>query len=157
MVLSGAARPPMPQQPDQEKKDIAEIGEKAPLFDLKDQQGNAHALTDFEGKVVVLEWFNEKCPYCKGVWDSGLVPKLINDLKKSETDVVYLAINSTANQPEEKVLKSGAEFLEENGNQYSNVDGLQRKSWSCIRCSNDTAHVCDRCRRRACLFGRTER
>jgi peroxiredoxin len=97
----------------EEKKVVAEVGEEAPAFELKDQQGKMHNLSDYKGKIVVLEWFNETCPYCKGVWDSGLVPKLITNLNEQDTDVVYLAINSTANRPEEEILESGSEYLEE--------------------------------------------
>jgi len=99
--------------PEKEETKVAEVGEEAPAFELKDQFGKTHKLSDYEGKIVVLEWFNEACPYCKAVWDSGLVPKLINTLGEQKKEVVYLTINSTANKPEEKVLESGAEFLEE--------------------------------------------
>ena len=121
LVLSGATSPklpPSPQRPggvlsQQEKKEIAEIGEEAPVFDLKDQHGKRHKLTDYKGKIVVLEWFNETCPFCKQVWESGLVGKVNADLGEMETEVVYFAMNSTANRPEEEVLKTGAEYIEE--------------------------------------------
>ncbi len=98
---------------EKEEKKVAEVGEEAPAFELKDQHGKTHKLSDYEGQIVVLEWFNESCPFCKGVWESGLVPNLITELKGKETDVVYLAINSTANKPEEQILKGGSEYLEE--------------------------------------------
>ena len=129
LVLSGATSqklPPSPQHPggvpsQPEKKKVAEIGEEAPAFELQDQHGKKHALADYKGKVVVLEWFNETCPYCKQVWDSGLIGQINTDLKNlcqnpdspSLPSVVYLAINSSANRPAEEVLKSGAEFIEE--------------------------------------------
>jgi hypothetical protein len=61
----------------------------------------------------VLEWFNEGCPYCLQVWKSGLVPNVIDQLEQMDSEVVYLAVNSSANRPEAEVLKSGAKFLEE--------------------------------------------
>ncbi len=97
----------------EEKILVAIVGEEAPAFELKDQHGITHKLADYKGKIVVLEWFNESCPFCKGVWDSGLVPKLIKELDGKETEVVYLTMNSTANKPEEKIRESGTEFLEE--------------------------------------------
>jgi peroxiredoxin len=97
----------------EEKVTVAIVGEEAPLFELKDQYGKMHKLADYKGKIVVLEWFNETCPFCKGVWDSGLVPNLIKELNSKETDVVYLAMNSTANQSEEKIREGSTEFLEE--------------------------------------------
>jgi peroxiredoxin len=96
-----------------EEKKVAEIGEEAPMFELKDQHGKTHKLSDYKGKIVVLEWFNERCPYCKGVWASGLISKTLTDLGKLDSEVVYLTMNSTANRPEEDVLESGAEFIEE--------------------------------------------
>lgn len=43
--------------------DVAEIGKTAPNFTLKDSKGNAHSLSDFAGKWVVLEWINFDCPF----------------------------------------------------------------------------------------------
>jgi peroxiredoxin len=112
---------PSVQPKDSKEKTIAELGEEAPEFELVDQFGKTHKLENYKGKVVVLEWFNDKCPVCKNVWDSGLISELVADLNNlcQNPDattlplVVYLAINSSANRPEEEVLKSGAEFIEE--------------------------------------------
>lgn len=102
---------PPPQK--DKKKEVAKIGEQAPAFSLQDQAGELHILKEYEGKIVVLEWFNEDCPYCMQVWKSGLVPATIEQLGKMDDEVVYLAVNSTANKPEAEVLKSGAKFLED--------------------------------------------
>lgn len=40
----------------------AEVGKAAPAFSLPDTNGKAHALEDYEGKWVVLEWTNHLCP-----------------------------------------------------------------------------------------------
>ncbi len=108
-------RPPKPQEKpkDTKKKFVVEVGDEAPEFELQDQFGSTHKLSDYKDKIVVIEWFNDTCPFCVQAWGSGLIPKLISDLEEQKTDVVYLAINSTANKPKEEVLKSGAEFLEE--------------------------------------------
>lgn len=37
----------------------------APAFSLKDADGRTRTLAEFRGKVVVLEWINEGCPYVK--------------------------------------------------------------------------------------------
>ena len=104
--------PKNPREKSPEKK-TAEVGEQAPEFELVDQNGNTHSLEEYKGKIVVLEWFREKCPYCKHTWESGLIPKLIRDLKDMDSEVVYLAVNSTANAPKEEVIERGKEFLEE--------------------------------------------
>jgi peroxiredoxin len=101
-----------PSKRDKDKV-VAKVGEPAPAFSLKDQWGTTHTLKEYEGKIVVLEWFNEGCPYCKRVWNSGLVPKTIEQLGKMDGEVVYLAVNSTANRPQEEVVETGTKFLEE--------------------------------------------
>ena len=42
-----------------------------------------------------------------------LIPKLLTDLQEHKAEVVYLAVNSSANRPEDKTVESGKEFLEE--------------------------------------------
>ena len=122
-TLYATAQSPDPSNGTSEKEEqkVAEVGEEAPTFELKDQHGKTHKLSDYRGQIVVLEWFNDKCPVCKNVWDSGLISKLVTDLKNlcqnpdapTLPSVVYLAMNSSANRPVEEVLKSGAEFIEE--------------------------------------------
>jgi hypothetical protein len=73
----------------------AEVGQAAPDFTLTDINGNRHALSDFKGKTVVLEWVNPLCPFVQKHYDqSGNIPKL----QKSATGdgVVWLTINSAA-------------------------------------------------------------
>jgi peroxiredoxin len=67
---------------------------EAPAFTLTDTNGTEHSLSDFEGKVVVLEWFNHGCPFVKKFYDKGNM----QDLQKTYTDkgVVWLAIISSA-------------------------------------------------------------
>ena len=40
-----------------------EVGAKAPDFTLTDANGETHKLSDYEGKIVVLEWTNPTCPF----------------------------------------------------------------------------------------------
>lgn len=120
-ILLGATQPGEPSTPGKqpaqqpEKKEVAEVGEKAPAFTLTDQNGKKHSLSDYKGKIVVLEWFNETCPYCRKIWESEQVSSLIKTLSGLEKDVVYIAVNSTANKPEEEVVQGGKEFFEELG------------------------------------------
>lgn len=39
-----------------------EVGKPAPDFALTDVSGKTHTLSDYKGKVVVLEWVNPDCP-----------------------------------------------------------------------------------------------
>ena len=45
--------------------DQVECNDKAQDFQLKDIEGNTFSLSDFKGKVVVLEFFASKCGPCK--------------------------------------------------------------------------------------------
>lgn len=69
-------------------------GSKAPGFTLKDSQGKAHSLSDFEGKFVVLEWFNHQCPFVRKHYDSGNMQAL--QKKYTGQDVVWLTLISSA-------------------------------------------------------------
>lgn len=72
----------------------AEIGKPAPDFSLKDTAGTEHSLSDFKGKIVVLEWTNYGCPFVKKHYESGNMQKL----QKTYTGkgVVWLSICSSA-------------------------------------------------------------
>jgi peroxiredoxin len=48
-----------------------EVGKPAPTFKEVDQSGKTHSLSDFKGEWVVLEWYNEGCPYVKKHYGSG--------------------------------------------------------------------------------------
>ena len=52
--------------------DVARIGEKAPDFTLKSVNEKSVSLSDFKGKVVVLEWFNPGCPFVNLAHNRGL-------------------------------------------------------------------------------------
>ena len=71
----------------------AKLGEKAPGFVLKDLSGSDVRLSDFEGKVVVLEWFNPECPFVKASHEKGSLKGLAAKHHEKD-DVVWLAINS---------------------------------------------------------------
>lgn len=71
-----------------------EPGDGAPSFTLPDTAGEQVSLSDFEGKIVVLEWFNYGCPFVKKHYSSGNLPMLQE--KYAGKGVVWLAINSSA-------------------------------------------------------------
>ncbi|MCC6353326.1 MAG: redoxin domain-containing protein [Verrucomicrobiae bacterium] len=54
----------------------AEVGQPAPQFSAKDCCGADVKLSDYKGKIVVLEWFNPNCPYVKKFYDGGHMQKL---------------------------------------------------------------------------------
>jgi peroxiredoxin len=70
------------------------VGSEAPAFTLKDTSGKEHSLADYRGKFVVLEWFNEGCPFVQKHYTSGNMQKLQQEY--TGKDVVWLSINSSA-------------------------------------------------------------
>lgn len=73
----------------------AKVGEAAPDFTLTDLSGKTVKLSDYKGKVVVLEWFNPGCPYVKKHHEKNTT---FQDLAKDfiPKGVQFLAINSGA-------------------------------------------------------------
>ena len=70
----------------------AVVGQKAPDFSALDVAGKTHKLSDFKGKLVVLEWTNPACPFVRKHYSGNM-----QSLQKEFTGkgVVWLAINST--------------------------------------------------------------
>lgn len=79
------------------------IGDAAPAFTLKDQTGKDVNLSDFSGKLVVLEWFNEGCPFVVKHYKEGHMNKLAE--KYAAKDVVWVRVNSTKSATQESNAK----------------------------------------------------
>lgn len=82
-----------------------EIGKPAPDFTLPDCAGKNVSLSDFKGKVVVLEWVNHGCPFVVKHYGSGNMQKLQADA--AAKGVVWLSICSSA--PGKQGHMSGAD------------------------------------------------
>ncbi len=67
------------------------VDKAAPDFTLKDVYGKEYKLSDYRGKVVVLEWANKDCP----IWRDKLDE--LNDTYKKFVDkgVIWLNIDSS--------------------------------------------------------------
>jgi peroxiredoxin len=76
-----------------EKGPALTIGQAAPTFSLQDQNGKTINLSDYSWKIVVLEWFNNSCPYVQKFYNGGAMNTLAK--KYEEKGVVWLAVNST--------------------------------------------------------------
>jgi hypothetical protein len=70
----------------------AQLGAPAPDFTLQDLDGKSVSLSQFRGKVVVLEWFNPGCPFVRASHSVGSLKGLAD--KHASDGVVWLAINS---------------------------------------------------------------
>jgi peroxiredoxin len=72
----------------------AEIGKSAPAFTLPTCESKSVSLSDFKGKVVVLEWTNHSCPFVVKHYGTGNMQKLQADA--TAKGVVWLSICSSA-------------------------------------------------------------
>jgi peroxiredoxin len=72
----------------------AVVGEAAPAFTLPDSNGKPRSLAEFQGKVVVLEWWNPECPFVGKHYGSGNMQRLQKEW--TAKGVVWLTVNSSA-------------------------------------------------------------
>jgi peroxiredoxin len=97
----------------------AVVGQPAPEFSLSNAAGQPVTLSQFKGSVVVLEWFNQGCPFVKKFYQNRDMTRLQTEARAK--GVVWLTINSSAEG------KSGyidpSEALE-----VANAHGLDPKS-----------------------------
>ena len=70
------------------------IGQPAPAFTGVDTNGDTHALSDFKGKTVVLEWTNHDCPYVVKHYGANNMQAL--QKQAAEDGVVWLTVISSA-------------------------------------------------------------
>jgi peroxiredoxin len=72
----------------------AVVGQPAPAFTATDSQGQYRHLSDFSGKVVVLEWWNPECPFVGKHYGGGNMQKLQKEW--TARGVVWLTVSSSA-------------------------------------------------------------
>ena len=83
-------------------------GDTAPDFELPGHDGKTHKLSDYKGKHVVLEWFNEGFPYVKKHYDAPDMNMQALQKKYGEKNVVWLTIVSSAEGKQGYVDAKGA-------------------------------------------------
>jgi peroxiredoxin len=82
---------------------------KAPDFTLTNYDGKTVKLSDYAGKIVVLEWFSYECPFARYNYEkTTAVNDLVNKFK--DKGVVFLAINSTGHQESAKNKEFAEQF-----------------------------------------------
>ena len=69
-----------------------EVGKPAPDFSGTDINGKTVKLSDYKGKIVVLESYNSDCPFCENHYKSGAMQQLQRDL--AAKNVVWLIVDS---------------------------------------------------------------
>lgn len=84
-------------------------GSAAPDFTLNGSDGKSYKLSQFKGKTVVLEWFNNDCPFVKKFYDTKTMQALQAEQKAK--GVVWLTIVSSAPGKEGHLDAAGAQAL----------------------------------------------
>lgn len=77
----------------------------APAISLKDADGRTRTLAEFKGKVVVLEWVNEGCPYVKKHYQGNMQS---TQAAAAASGAVWLTICSSAPGKQGHVDGAGA-------------------------------------------------
>src|SRR5437773_5995986 len=67
-------------------------GKPAPPFTGKDINGKTHKLSDYKGKILVLEEYNLDCPFCANHFKSGAMQEL--QAYAASKGVAWLLVNS---------------------------------------------------------------
>src|ERR1051325_8142115 len=70
----------------------AEIGKPAPDFTATDINGKTVHLADYKGKLVILESYNQDCPFCHNHFATGAMQELQKDM--TSKGIVWLMVNS---------------------------------------------------------------
>jgi len=88
------AEPAAPSEPTpSEAPEVATVGQPAPDFTLTDQAGTEHRLSQYRGRIVVLEWINPECPYVQRHYGASTMTRLEQSFPDDK--VVWLAVDSS--------------------------------------------------------------
>jgi peroxiredoxin len=71
-----------------------EIGKPAPDFTGTDINGKTIKLSDYRGKIVVIESYNSDCPFCRNHYKTGAMQELQKNLEAK--GVVWLIVDSVS-------------------------------------------------------------
>jgi peroxiredoxin len=69
-----------------------ETGKPAPDFTGMDIAGKTVKLSDYKGKIVIIESYNSDCPYCHNQYKTGAMQVVQKEL--ADKGVVWLLVNS---------------------------------------------------------------
>ena len=74
--------------------DAPRIGQPAPAFSGTDSHGKTVSLADYRGKLVVLEWTNDGCPFVQHYYKKGNMQALQKEY--TGKGVIWLSVISSA-------------------------------------------------------------
>jgi len=86
-----------------------QIGQPAPDFTAVDSKGNAVRLSEYRGRIVVLEWTNADCPYTRKHYSSGNMQGM--QALAVKNGIVWLTVISSAPGKQGYVNGAAADVL----------------------------------------------
>jgi peroxiredoxin len=92
-------------------------GQAAPNFQLTDLSGTSHTLSEYRGKVVVIDFFGYACGYCQDDAKNTLVP-LYNTYYKNDPNVQFLGVEIAGGS-----LSQDQAFVQETGASWPILSG----------------------------------
>ncbi len=108
-----------------EKLPKAAVGQAAPDFALPDLDGRLHRLADYQGQIVILDFWSAECPV------SQAVDPYFNERWEewARQGIVFLAIDSNSHYNDEEIRRARAEralrfpILRDRGNKVADAYG----------------------------------
>ena len=130
----------------------ARVNAPAPEFSAFDSHGNTQNLSGYKGKIVVLEWTNNGCPFVGKHYGSGNMQSL--QKKYTSEGVVWFTIVSSAPGTQGYVTAEEANRDTERRGAHRSLAGPGRHPRPFVRRAGHSAHVCDRRARSTGVHGR---
>ena len=100
----------------------AEVGKPAPDFTGTDINGKTIKLSDYKGKIIVLESYNLDCPFCHNHFATGAMQELQKEM--TSKGVIWLMVNSVSphNSSHRTPEQARAEWQKEKMNATAWID-----------------------------------
>lgn len=96
------------------------VGKPAPGFTASDINGQTHQLSDYKGKIVVLEEYNLDCPFCANHYKTGAMQELQG--YATSKGVVWLLVDSAG-------VKSGSYRKPEKARKEFAAQKMKATAW----------------------------
>lgn len=115
MIIAGSL---MENKPENNSSNTSSfVNDKAPDFALKSVDGKVVKLSDYKGKVIILDFWATWCPPCrKGI------PDLISIQNEYKNDVVIIGVSLDG----DKTIKDVPDFIKQYGINYPIVYGDEK-------------------------------
>lgn len=117
LIGCGSREPAEESSTKTSKESETAVARKAPEFKLNSFDGRTISLSDYRGKIVVLEWFNYECPFVlRHYGNKSTMIGLANQYR--DRNVTWLSINSTSHATPE----ANIEFAQKRNLPYPILD-----------------------------------